>query len=190
MLPLTLDLCRLSALVVGEGPCAARRLALLLDSGAPRITLFAPVPIPAILDLCARHPQVCLENRWPDSGDFHPGQIVLVADIEEPALEQLVMIARTAGTWINVEDRIPYCDFHIPSLLRRGDLIFSISTHGKSPTLARRLRACLERLFPPEWAERLETLAALRQQWRHEGLSLTAIAQRSNAWIDRQNWLP
>jgi len=60
-------------------------------------------------------------------------------------------MARNAGALVNIEDAKPLCDFHVPSLVRRGDLVMTVSTAGRSPGLARRLRRHLEKLFGDEF---------------------------------------
>ncbi|HUD53327.1 precorrin-2 dehydrogenase/sirohydrochlorin ferrochelatase family protein, partial [Parvibaculum sp.] len=82
------------------------------------------------------------------------------------------------------------CDFHVPSTVRRGDLLLTVSTGGKSPGLARRLRRYLEDLFDPDWAGRLQDLAERRDAWREEGLDMSEIGRRTEAHIDEKGWLP
>jgi len=67
--------------------------------------------------------------------------------------------------------------------------MMTVSTAGRSPGLARRLRRHLESLFGDEWAERLEVIAKLREGWRADGLGLHEVAQKTDAYIDQQGWL-
>ena len=98
--------------------------------------------------------------------------------------------ARAGGCLVNVEDVVAFCDFHNPSQLRRGDLLLTVSTAGKSPGLAARIRAQLARAFGPEWAERLERIGQKREAWRREAPSLEELARLTNATIDANGWLP
>jgi precorrin-2 dehydrogenase/sirohydrochlorin ferrochelatase len=73
--------------------------------------------------------------------------------------------------------------------VRRGDLLLTVSTGGKSPGLAARIRAQLARTFGPEWAERLARIGGQREAWRREAHSLEDLARLTNATIDAEAWL-
>jgi hypothetical protein len=90
---------------------------------------------------------------------------------------------------VNVEDKKDYCDFHVPAMVRRGELLFTISTGGASPRLARRLRHMLETLFPPAWSDWLETIKQNRNQWKAEGASFSELAEKTDALLDENGWL-
>ena len=84
---------------------------------------------------------------------------------------------------------IELCDFHNPAQVRRGDLLLTVSTGGRSPGLAARIRSELAQAFGPEWAGRLNRLAAKRASWRRPGRSLDELARLTNATIDGNGWL-
>ena len=67
---------------------------------------------------------------------------------------------------VNVEDVKPWCDFHNPALVRRGDLLLTVSTNGRSPGLAARIRRQLAATFGAEWADRLSTIGRKRDAWK------------------------
>jgi precorrin-2 dehydrogenase / sirohydrochlorin ferrochelatase len=81
------------------------------------------------------------------------------------------------------------CDFHNPAQVRRGDLLLTVSTGGRSPGLAARIRAELGRAFGPEWADRLNLIAARRAAWRRPGRPLEELARLTDATIDANGWL-
>jgi len=72
--------------------------------------------------------------------------------------------ARRRKILCNSVDDPPHCDFFYPAIVRRGDLQIAISTNGKSPALAQRLRQRLELQFGPEYAEKLSELGAARER--------------------------
>jgi precorrin-2 dehydrogenase/sirohydrochlorin ferrochelatase len=80
---------------------------------------------------------------------------------------------------VNVMDDIPNCDFAAPAVVRRGDLVLAISTGGRSPALARRLREELEARFGQEWAEILDVLRDVRQRTLP---ALPDLRERSTRW--------
>jgi precorrin-2 dehydrogenase/sirohydrochlorin ferrochelatase len=88
-----------------------------------------------------------------------------------------------------VEDVKHLCDFHTPSQVRRGDLLLSISTGGRSPGLAQRLRRYLEDLFQPDWEDHLDELARARDGWRAEGADMETVVRRTVEMIEKRGWL-
>src|SRR4029077_6417769 len=96
--------------------------------------------------------------------------LLFIAGLKRSAAAALAAKARAAGILTNVEDVPELCDFHVPAVVRRGDLALTVSTSGKAPGLARLLREWLERAVGTEWQDRLERLAEARTGWRSEGL--------------------
>jgi precorrin-2 dehydrogenase / sirohydrochlorin ferrochelatase len=90
---------------------------------------------------------------------------------------------------VNVEDVTEGCDFHTPALVRRGDLLLTVSTAGRSPGLAARVRARLEAEYGPEWDERLGELARKRAAWRRRPRALEELAALTDAVINGKGWL-
>jgi precorrin-2 dehydrogenase/sirohydrochlorin ferrochelatase len=187
MFPIMLDLSSLPVLLVGNGPQAARRLGLLDEDRARSVTVYAPAPSEALASAAGTR----LARRWPTPTEIASAKLLLVADgIEASALSDLVSVARAAGTLVNVEDRPELSDFHSPAVVRRGDLLVTVSTGGRSPALARRLGRFLAEIFGPEWQVRLEDLAALRTQWREAGADASTVGAWTEAWVERHGQLP
>ena len=65
----------------------------------------------------------------------------------------------------------------------------TVSTGGKSPGLARGLKAKLEEQYPAAWAERLDVLSDRREQWRAEGANFSELIERTNKLIEAEGWL-
>jgi len=150
--------------LIGSGDALARRLSLLVGAGVEPVRL---------------SPDDSLEGL----------SVLFVAGLEPDASADLAKRARAAGILVNVEDVPDLCDFHIPAIVRRGDLLISVSTNGRSPALARRLREELEGQFGPEWKERLEELGALRDRLRADGIHFGELAEQVHAVIDTKGWL-
>ena len=184
MYPILFDPSRVRAVVVGRGRGAVRRIAGLEAAGISDIRVFAPEPDEEIGAKAGAR----LVARLPGPEDLEGATLVLVAGLEDGAAEAIATAARGAGIAVNVEDRPPFCDFHLPAMLRRGDLLLTASTGGRSPGLARAVRDHLAGIFGPEWAARLESLAEARQGWRAEGADAPAVARRTQEWIDREGW--
>ena len=90
---------------------------------------------------------------------------------------------------VNVEDLRPFCDFFMPSLIRRGDLLIAVSTAGKSPALGQRIREAISGRFGVEWAARLDEMARLREAWRRDGHDPASVRRLSEKHITEQEWL-
>ena len=149
MLPLVADLAKLPALLLGEGPQTARRLAVLRGAGGEP-ALFAPAPRPALL---AAAGSAAIRHRVPSDAEIAEARLLLVGDLLTPVdVAALVESARRSRTLVHVEDRPELSDLTMPSLMRRGDLVIAVSTNGRSPTLAARMRQFLEDALPEEWA--------------------------------------
>ena len=183
MLPITVDVARVRVILVGEGETARRRLALLDGAGARRLEVYAARPSPDLVAAAGER----LRRRLPQAEEIARVQLVFLAGLGEPATAQLRQIALGAGVLLNVEDDIARSDFHSPAVVRRGDLTVAISTGGKSPGLAAAIRREIDERFGPEWAARLEQIAALRARWREGGTDAAAVARRTASWLDRQD---
>jgi precorrin-2 dehydrogenase / sirohydrochlorin ferrochelatase len=186
MIPIVVDPRQNSLALIGRGQAAERRLELLLAGGAEQITVFSDAPSPGLAGLAAHR----LHRRLPGAAELARFALLWIADLPIAEAAPLARAARAGGCLVNVEDVVDLCDFHNPSQVRRGDLLLTVSTAGKSPGLAARIRTQLARAFGPEWASRLERIGEKRAAWRRERHSLEDLARLTNATIDAHGWLP
>ena len=186
MYPVVLDLARLPAALVGSASAARRRLAGLEAGGASSVTVYCPEPDSALI--AAAGPR--LAPRYPDSGDLSRARMLLVCGLDDGPASELAKAARAIGVLVNVEDRPQWCDFHLPSISRRGDLTIAVSTGGQSPGLARRVRRFIESQIGPEWSSRLTEIAEKRAAWRASGSDTASVSRLTNELIDQRGWLP
>jgi len=157
-------------LVVGGGKVAARKVQMLLECGA-RVRVVSPK---AAEELAARAAAGEIEwvKRGFQEGDT-AGAFLVVGATDERELNACVAQECTKrGILLNVVDKPEFCSFYVPSVLRRGELTVAVSTGGKSPLLARRLRERLEELFPLAFGEFLDYLGTVREEviTRHPGM--------------------
>ena len=115
--------------------------------------------------------------------------LLFVAGLPEGEARALAGRARELGVLVNVEDRLPLCDFHVPAIVRRGDLLLTASTGGQVPGLARALRESLADQFGPEWTVRLKELGKARAKWRAQGLSPGEVSHHVRELVSRMGWL-
>jgi precorrin-2 dehydrogenase/sirohydrochlorin ferrochelatase len=167
MLPITLNPHALKVGLIGAGDALARRAALLAEAGVEARLLPPDAPDSALEGLT----------------------LLFVAGLGEGESRLLAARARARGALVNVED-VPFlCDFHVPAIVRRGDLLLTASTGGQVPGLSRALRESLAEQFGPEWTARLRELAIARARWRAEGLSPAEVSQMVNAKVESEGWL-
>lgn len=182
MFPLMLDVSALAVLVVG-GPGVAGRVSVLAQYGCADLHVFCPTPDDSMSGK--------IVSRWPEASDFDAirPRLVFVADVDEERAVMLHSQARIAGALVHVQDRIALCDFHLPAIVRRGHLQVTVSTDGTAAGLSRHIREYLEReVFGPEWAARVDEVAAARKRWKQEGLSMSALAQAIGDLIAARGW--
>lgn len=184
MLPVIVDVSRCPVVVIGEGAQTLKRLATLDASQARFVRVFAPQPSAELAAAAgARH-----VPRWPSPDDLVGAALAFVGDLPPERAEPFFVMARAKGALANVEDVLPLCDFHMPSIIRRGDLLISVSTGGKSPALAQMIRARIGLAFGPEWEGHLDAIADLRAGWRAAGLSPADISMRTQAAVAAAGW--
>lgn len=174
--------------VVGNGFAAAQRLGILQASGAGNVTTFATDPEPNVMELAGSG----LKNRLPLEADFHSVRygVVYVCDIEESDTLTIVQWSHAIGAFVNVHDRQDLCDFHMPAILRRGNLQVTVSTDGKVAGLSRILRDFLrDQIFGPEWADRVSELGAQRAEWVSTGLPFEELRCRVDDYVSGRGWL-
>jgi precorrin-2 dehydrogenase/sirohydrochlorin ferrochelatase len=184
MIPIVVDPQHNALALIGRGPAALRRLELLLAGGAGP-SVFSDAPSPELARLAGDR----LLRRLPGAAELAAFRLLWIADLPITQAAALARAAKAVGCLVNVEDVVAFCDFHNPSQVRRGDLLLTVSTGGKSPGLAARIRAQLARTFGPEWAERLARIGGRREAWRREAHSLEDLARLTNAAIDAEGWL-
>lgn len=158
--PIFLDLRGRACVVVGGCAAARAKVEALLAAGA-EVTVVAEdlVPSLAAFTEAGRVRHLARPYR---PGDL-AGAFLAISVLADPAVNQPFWEeAERRGIPANVMDDVPRCSFIAPSIVRRGDLAVAISTGGRAPALAVRLRERLERSLGPEHARFLELAAALR----------------------------
>ncbi len=169
--PAFLNLRAVSCVVVGGGNVAVRKVNDLLMAGAS-VKVIAP---DAGLMLKAMAQERCLEliPREYRDGDLEGARLVISATDDPQVNRAVAAEARRVGAWVNVVDDPSLCDFIVPALVRRGDLVVAISTGGKSPAMARALRIEMEELLGPEYEIALNIIHGLRTELRQQGVAVS-----------------
>ena len=160
--PIFLDIQNRSCLVVGGGAVGRRKVATLLACGA-RVTVVAPEADGKLLDLAAAG-TIELRKKTYHAADLDGMFLIIGATSDEGLNLQIKTDADKQGKLCNIADRPGACHFILPAVVERGDLVIAISTSGKSPAFAKRIRKDLETTFGPEYAEFLKLMGAIRRK--------------------------
>src|SRR5438876_119090 len=162
MFPIFLKLDGKRCLVVGAGSIAEDKIKSLLDAGAS-IAVVAPTATAAI-QKWAWEGVLTWKARKFDPTDLD-GMLLVIAATSLPELNASVFKeARERKVLCNAVDDPANCDFYYPAVVRRGDLQIAISTAGRSPALAQRLRRELELQFGPQYQSFLDELGLQRRK--------------------------
>ena len=165
LFPIFLKLNTLKVLVVGGGNVALEKInALLGNSPETEITLVAPEILPGIEEIAYRYPNVKLKKRIFFSGDLYNADLVIVATGNYELNKTIKGEAQKQKILVNVADTPELCDFYLGCIVKKGDLKIAISTNGKSPTLAKRVKEILNDAFPDEVQEILNNLEIIRKK--------------------------
>src|SRR5579859_3983198 len=148
-------------LVVGAGKVGEQKIEGLLETGA-RIRVVALDATPAVREW-ARIGKIDLELRAFHRDDLAGAFLAVVATSSRTVNERIYHEAQVRGVLCNVVDVPELCDFFYPSVVRRGDLQIAVSTSGKSPSLAQRIRQQLEKQFGPGYAAWVAELGETRK---------------------------
>ena len=160
--PVCLDIRKRKCLVVGGGSVGTRKVLTLLSCRAD-ITVVSPV-VTAALQKLADSGSILLKKRPFRASDLEGMFLVFGATDNEALNRQIHTGAERLGLLCNIADQPEACNFILPSIVNRGDLIIAISTSGQSPAFAKKLRKDLEAVFGNEYAVLLKLMGAVRQK--------------------------
>lgn len=165
LFPIFLKLEQLQVLLVGAGPVGLEKItALLHNSPKVRLNVVAERVAPAFRKFIAGIPTVQLYERCFSEDDLVDVDLVILATNNPVLNESVRVLARNRHLLLNVADKPDLCDFYLGSVVAKGNLKIGISTNGKSPTIAKRLKEFLNDLLPEEIDETLELMQAMRAQ--------------------------
>ncbi len=187
--PAFLDLRGKKVLVVGGGLVAQRKIDTLLECEAA-VSVVAKDLTP-VLKRYVEEGRVRFSGTEFEDVHMQGARLVIAATDDQDLNRRVSLLARENGVLVNAVDQPPDCTFIVPSILRRGDLVIAVSTSGKSPALARRLRERLDRMFGPEYEPYLLLLGRLRDEILAGSLPSVERAEvfRSLVHSDLPDWI-
>jgi precorrin-2 dehydrogenase/sirohydrochlorin ferrochelatase len=160
--PVFLKTGQLHILIVGGGSVAEEKLRFLTKSSPDaRVSMVAPYFREETLELAGRFDVSCIVDNY--DARFLRGKHMVIAATNDPEVNiQVYKDCRELDKLVNVADNPPYCDFYMGGIVTKGNVKLAISTNGKSPTTAKRLRQFFEEVLPEDIDQMVQNLKAYR----------------------------
>lgn len=161
--PVFLKVSNLNILIVGGGNVGLEKLTFMLKS-SPHATveMLAPHFLDATLLLAQRHHVKITKDSYNHSY-LHGRHIVIATTDNAEVNQQIYHDCRERQILVNVADNPPYCDFYMGGIVTKGNVKVAISTNGKSPTTAKRLRQFFEDVIPENIDDLVKNLNEFRK---------------------------
>ncbi len=165
LFPVFLKLNQLRVLIVGGGYVGMEKLqAILSNSPAAKIVLVATEISAEIKELAKGYITISMIERPYILSDFNNIDIAIVAINDAVISSKVAADAKSKGILINVADKPDLCDFYLGSIVQKGNLKIAISTNGKSPTIAKRVKEVLNETLPGEIDDLLNNMQSIRNK--------------------------
>jgi uncharacterized protein len=163
LFPVFLKLENLSVLIIGGGKIGLEKLTAIL-SNAPqtKIKLVSITISEDIRNLSLTYPSIELNERVFLPEDVDDSDVVIIAIDDKKESKRIRDVVKERKKLVNVADKPELCDFYMGSIVQKGNLKIGISTNGKSPTIAKRLKDLFNELLPEEIDELLDNMEAIR----------------------------
>ena len=165
LFPVFLKLEMLKLTIIGGGYVGFEKLnAVLQNSPATSIKLVAKEISGQIKEMAAGYPNIVLIEKPYEAGDIDETADIVIAAVNDPVLSAKVHAdAKAKRKLVNVADKPALCDFYLSSVVQKGSVKIAISTNGKSPTVAKRLKEVLAGLLPDEMESMLNNIQLIRE---------------------------
>jgi siroheme synthase-like protein len=165
--PIFLKMDQFEILLVGAGNVALEKLqSLLSNSPNTSITVVAPVVRKEVSDFLSSYQKCEIVQRSFKEGDLDNKRIVICATDNNELHRKIKLLANEKGILVNVADTPELCDFYLSSIVQKGSIKIAVSTNGKSPTVAKRLKEVIEDMIPDEMEDVLDNLQTIRSKMK------------------------
>ncbi|MBT8182072.1 MAG: bifunctional precorrin-2 dehydrogenase/sirohydrochlorin ferrochelatase [Eudoraea sp.] len=161
--PIFLKTMSLHILIVGGGNVAEEKLSFLTKSSPDaKITMVSPMFRENTFNLARNFDIELIKSAY--NIDFLKGKHIIIATTDIPEVNmQVYNDCRSMNKLVNVADNPPYCDFYMGGIVTKGNVKIAISTNGKSPTTAKRLRQFFEDVIPEDISRMVQNLNRYRR---------------------------
>lgn len=163
LFPVFLKLNDLHTVLIGGGKVGLEKLtAILSNSTQAKVTVISREFLPEIHELAAQYDGLSIIQKSFTDDDLNDAEVVIAATNDSDLNKYIRQAAHDRKLLINVADKPELCDFYLASIVQKGDLKLAISTNGKSPTIAKRLKEVLNESIPAELDTTLQQMSELR----------------------------
>jgi len=161
--PIFLKTHQLEILIVGGGFVALEKLSFLLKSSPQsKVTLVSPFFRDETIELANTFEIKMIVNEYNTS--YLTNKHIVIATTDKEALNiEVYKDCKERNILVNVADNPPYCDFYMGGIVTKGNVKIAISTNGKSPTTAKRLRQFFEDVIPEDINDLVKNLNEFRK---------------------------
>jgi len=160
--PIFLKTDKINILIVGGGYVALEKLTFLLKSSPKaNVNLVSLDFIPEVKKIIEKH-NFKFQVKAYESSDIKNKTIVVGTTNFEAVNQQIYQDCKQKNILVNIADNPKCCDFYMGGIVTKGNLKLAISTNGKSPTMAKRLRQLFEQILPDSMDEVFEKLNSYR----------------------------
>lgn len=180
--PVFLNIKDKKCVIVGGGKVSYRKIKVILNCGA-NIIVISPEFNKKILRI-AKDESIKLVNRPYRKSDINGACLVIAATGDKELNKRISEDSKKVRALVNVVDDIERSDFISPSFFRRGNLTIAISTNGKSPFIAKKIRERIEKSISREYRVLIDLFDEIRSQFKKEGVSISSKKWESAIDID------
>ncbi|MFN7115956.1 MAG: TSUP family transporter [Saprospiraceae bacterium] len=194
--PIFVKLEQFDVLIVGGGNVGLEKITSVLNnSPLTRVTLIGESISDEIRMFAARFENVRLVEKAFEPQDLEGKNFAIIATDDKTLNHTIKILAESRGILANVADTPDLCDFYLGSIVQKGDLKIAISTNGKSPTVAKRIKETLNDLLPNELEEVLHHMPMIRRKLKGDFArkvkvlnQITSVLAVNSDDIDSRNW--
>lgn len=160
--PVLLDLTGRKVVVVGGGGVALRKIETLLECGTSVYVISRDLA-PELQELLEKGEIRLIANEY-DERCIKDASLIIIATDDRDLNQRISEAAKRRNILVNVVDQPEECSFIVPSVIKRGDLLIAISTSGRSPALAKKIRETLDAQFGKEYESFLNMMGRIRKE--------------------------
>jgi siroheme synthase-like protein len=168
--PIFLNIRGRKCVVVGGGQVALRKTRTLLEHGG-HVEVISPKLCTELSGLVENEKMTVTQRRF-QPGDLKGAFIAMATTDDDSINREVAREAKESGVLVNVANDMVNSDFIVPSSLSQGDIMIAVSTAGKSPALARKIRTRLEKDLDEEYAALVEIIDEVRAELKKDGLTI------------------
>jgi precorrin-2 dehydrogenase / sirohydrochlorin ferrochelatase len=187
LFPVFLKLDQIETLIVGGGNVGLEKLSgLLKSSPAAKVTVVADRFHPEVIQIAKKFSNVRLVQRKFRNRDLQSKDVLILATDDKDLHERIRLLARKRRLIVNVADTPDLCDFYLGSVVTKGNIKIGISTNGKSPTIAKRMREFFEDVLPENTNELLDNMQKIRDRVKGDFRNkVDTLNQITSSWLSK-----